>query len=501
MARLFRSMKNIQLWITLSVGTLMVLVLVFAFVARKPLCIDSKLVERIDSISSSGTATAYRCGLHKHVDFDENLALEIKTLGRKLQVLEKYFEWMGGLQKRVSITVIANSDNFYRIQDHQIFIGDRFLKAEGQIEKVILKVWLNERASGALRSQPVVTESLSDLLYFSLSGEFNVQEIGSKFNLGDDFDSRWPRVLNNFAGYCRSPWRLNEDLTRCERESEIQKRAVDEVENLSLRPLLSQSMIAAYKKLRSSERLSWLANLGQSLNTMAFNDDFLMADSSFLLKETIRFISLLDIQLPYRQFSVHFENELKERGFSDFQQISRSYDFLVFVEDLSSPWLKQIKQANQNHRIAIEFQGQQIANEESQIPLQAMDVVSGKNGIVIRCGEINFETIKQLSHQVDKLLYIRSCGQDNIDLTAYFEKGVSGLAAKNRNLQFIEFHTSSLRLALKRNPRLENLKILESTTIQANFFDHLGWEKPEFDTQLKAYRANSVIEAVDWYRL
>jgi hypothetical protein len=401
----------------------------------------------------------------------------------------------------VSLTIIADSESFFRIQDHQIFVGDRFLKSKGQLEKIILKIWLSERANSSLLAQPVVLESLTDLLYFSLNGELDIQDVSSKIVLGDDFQSRWPRVLNNFAGYCRSPWRLNEDISRCQNEAEVLKWPTDQVENLSLRPLVSQSLIAAYQSLKPSERLFWLSNFSQNLNMMAFADVNSLLDSTQLLKETIRFIDFLDRPNSSKKFSLLFESELKDRGFSDFHEISKSYDYLVFTEDISSPWLKQLNKANQRHRIAIEYQGRQISNDNSQIPLQSINHISAKDGIVVRCGEINFDMIKLFSQRVEKLLYIKACGDQIVDLESYFEKGISGLAAGNKNIQFIEFHSSSLKLALKRNPSLERLKTLESESIQANFFNQLGWQKPDFDVLLKAYRAKSVIEAVDWYRL
>lgn len=493
MARLFRSMRNIQLWISLSLGSLMIFVLIFAFIARKPLCIDSKIVERIDSISASGTASAYRCGLHKHVDYDEKLTAEIKDLGRRLQVLEKYFDWIGGLQSRISLTVIADSNDFYRIQDHQVFIGDGFLRAPGQLEKTLLKVWISERASGSLLAQPLVIESLTDLLYFSLAGDFNVQDVSSKISLDEDLQARWPRVLNSFSGYCRSPWRMNEDISRCERDKATETLSANNVDLLSLRPLLTQSLINSYQKMRSAERIQWMLDLSQSLGGKDFSSENKTPHE--MIKNFVQFFS------ENQKFGIFLETEIKERGFSEIDQLANRFDYLVFADDLKVPWLKPLAKANQKSTIAIEHGGIQVANEESGLEIHNLAPLVAQTGIIVQCGDIDFNKVKSVSKRVEKLLYIKWCEGEELDILPYFEKGATALAFKNRDLQFIEFHTPSLRLALRRTPSLENVSVLQAQNIQARLFDYLGWQEPQFDILLKAYRAKSVIEAVDWYRL
>lgn len=493
MAWIKRSMGDVQFWISLSLGFLMVFVVIFAFIARKPLCIDSRIVERIDSISSEGTASAYRCGLHKHVDYNEKLALEIKDLGRRLQVLEKYFEWMGGLQSRVSLTVINDSNNFYRIQDHQIFIGDGFIKASGQLEKTLLKVWVLERAHESLAAQPLLIESLTDLLYFSLSGDFAIQEPLSGLRLDQALQARWPRVLNDFSAYCQSLWRSNEDISRCERETQVEpeNQMSRKADMLSLRPLLTESLISAYRKLKPVEQMQWISDFSRDLQNQKVSHQILSNEDMI---DT--FIELLSSS---QQLTHFFNQELESRGFKSKNQESPEY--LVFVDDLKSDWLKQLEQANQKNSIVMEYKGNQISNEKSAIQIKNANPLTAETGIMVQCGDINFDKIKDVSKRVKKLLYIKSCEEESIDILSYFEKGAAGLAAKNKDLQFIEFHTPSLRLALRRTPSLDNVKSIQSQNIQARLFDYLGWQKPEFDILLKAYRAKSVIEAVDWYRL
>lgn len=501
MARLFRSIRDVQVWIFVSVGFLMISVLVFAFIARKPLCIDSKLVERIDSISSQGTATAYRCGLHKHVEYNEKLSLQIKSLNPHMQVLEKYFDWMGLLGKRVSLTVIADSDNFFRVQGHQIFIGEKFLQSPGEIEKIVLKIWLSERIPSSVANQAVLVESLSDFLYFTLNGNFNLKDLSSGLALQDMGQLRWPRVLNHFNGYCRSSWKLNEDISRCQKQLETTGMISDRVDNLSLRPLLTQSLIAAFEKMKAGDRMRTLLQFSDNIRQAEFAKGVENISAERFVEQFMTYFSTLSSNQEAKVFSILIENELRQRGFSDINQSQKTFDYIVYADDLEKTWLSQLKKANERWDIAIDHKGMQIANEESAIALQSMDKVHAKIGIMVSCGDIDFDRIKSVSKKVEKLLYIKFCDERDLDLLPYFEKGVSGLATKNKNIQFIEFHMPSLRLALKRTPSLDNVRVLQEVSIQKRLFDYLGWQEPDYDGLMKAYRAKSVIEAVDWYRL
>ncbi|PIS11902.1 MAG: hypothetical protein COT73_01375 [Bdellovibrio sp. CG10_big_fil_rev_8_21_14_0_10_47_8] len=482
------SLRGLQGWTSVLLVLLTGSLVIFAYVARKPLCIDSRIVERIDSISDRGTVTAFRCGLHRQVDFDEVLASESRSLSHRLQILERFFDLIGPLDKRVSITTLSGPSIRYRVQDHDIYLSEPLLKASGQLEKSILKVWFRERASSQLQNQALIEESLTDLFYFAISGDLNLKDPMTGLSLDSPGQSQWPQVLKSFQSYCRSRWRSNEQLFLCGKAVEVDPDN-SEIYLGSLRPLLSESLIGAFVALPAKERIPFLRLFAKEVSTWSIEEQSFgvdevepgkqsFAEASSFIERWMFSLSQLGKDPLAKKYSVLFSEQLERRGFVTGGQVA-TVPGLIFYS------------VSQMH----------IPGGEDMVDLQRIGAVQSYRGVYVHCGYPEISDLEKMAQKVERLLYINSCEHEEIDLEMYFQSGAEAFARRNKSLKFVEFHMPSLLMALRKSPTENPAAALAAMDLKSPFLQEVGWLPPQYHSGSKAYKAKAVIEAVDWYRL
>lgn len=505
-------LKSLQWWTGALFCSLLVLIVVFAYTARKPLCIDTKLVERIDSISDTGTATAYRCRLRRHVPFNEILAQRSAELGPRMQALEKYFEWLGPLNGRINLTVIEGKGEHFKIQGREVFISSSILQSPGQLEKAIFRVWFRERAPLTLQSQLLFEESFTDFLYYSYSGDFLVKDPKTGIYLSDDIEAKWPRVLSSYKGYCNSLWRSNEHLRFC--NDDLIEKPKDEIELLTLRPLITQALIESYLEMPSSERLPFLQFMASNLDQFEFHEkNFGMSyfepkrqqfyEAVSQLENWNYFLAKLgERSQGFQQFSVFFQNSLKRRGFNE-ESPKAELDTLVFADSLRKEQIEEIQEQMQAHPhslIALEARGKiQMSAAGEELSLQLLGTVKAATGIYFHCGIPKLQELMNLSKRVEKLIFINACGHAQFKFEGLFNNGIESFAHQNPSVKFAEFHLPSLLLAVRKLNGQNPIEFLAHNKKES--LAPIGWGVPQYDSAKDAFKAQSVIEIVNWYRL
>lgn len=523
-----------KIWLSLSCGILVVLVLSFAFLSRKPLCIDSKLVERIDSVTSEGTFSAYRCGLHQHVPFNSQLSAQAQDLSRRLQKLEKFLDWLGPLKKRITLTVIEESDHFFRIQEQSIFLGEQFLRSQNQFERVLIKYWIRQKMNDknladSSNHHSLFVESLTDLLFFSYQGNFQVQDVRTGIYLDKAPKALWPEVLNYTSAYCLDPWKMNEDISRCLNViDQVVSQSTQEpkkIEYASVRPLLSESLMAAFEQLSGSEKINWLRKLSiyitsqnqiesevnqDQINNLKVQDQEHQSSRSEFeiineiqsnIENILKVISQVDDSALNAKMTFLISEQLKQRGLFEVSKSHEDYDFLISLDQIDSKLQKQIEGLDPRHKIAFIENGNRVNNLSSRIPVNEKSETRARFALLAFCGDIHLDQVLRVGKNVERLTLAQICPNSQVNLRSFFEQGIQGLAKENSDLKFIEFHMPSLRLAMKRTPSLERIKSIQPDKIESLLFGSLGWQTPDYNQSLKFYRSKSVIEAIDAYRL
>lgn len=502
--------RSIHRWTLIAAVTLLLSTVVFAFVARKPLCIDSKVVEKVDSVKDGKIATAYRCGLHRHVEYEQTIAENSRDLGRRLQKLERFFDWLGALDSKVYLTINSDQPKQYHVQGHELYVGIDVLKSNGQIEKGIIDIWLKEKLSNHFQNNLLAMESLGDFFYFILNGNLDIENPISKTSLMEDAHSNWPQVLSSTAGVCRSLWVPSPLINFCA-DTESIKLPNDSIDPMSTRALLSQSLIGAYSRLKGNQRPIFLSQFLAVLPKIDL-ESFALGKSSISLDRQ----SYIDAATKLNawslmlgrispHFSMLFGLELKSRGF-EIEEARADIDLIVF-DSSKQPNIRGsiekdlMKMELQSLVGFVDSENVQLGVGGELLPIKLFGDIRSRIGVYVHCGQLEHSKLIGAISRVQRLLVLNTCVETNLKISGYLKKGIQQFAIENQKVKFIEFHSSSFLAALTKLPDSSPYLALIEMKKDQGLLKFLGWNEPQFDSSANAYRAESNIEAISWYRL
>jgi hypothetical protein len=484
-----------RLWFPVSLFALCVIVVAFAYVTRKPLCIDSKLVERFDRLSDSQTVSMYRCGLFRHVKFDPKLAADAKTISPRLQRLEVFFETLTPPFEKSIWTVLEKETKRFRIQGRQIFISDDLYSEPLVLEKAHLKMWYRERVTKNQLDFQLLEETITDLLLHAFQSQDST------------FLSRWPRTLVTFKEYCQSPWIYLEHQHLCANAEQPETSGLQgQLAIPSLRALLSQSLISVYQSLSLEQQLDFLRNLGTSLAILKSKSnasDSLIRSSNLeqdMLQaaELIKKWSALIVQLsPDIYISAHLKGalqvELERRGFTEALDVA-TFDWVFRVTEYNEKMKEEVyKLALKNpdlNMAAIEGDKVWLLPNQQALPVSVLGQIKAFKTVQLRCGWPSGDEVETQGKHSQYLIIIDDCAVNlEIKLDSLIRKGVKYFAIQNPKLRFVSFHLPSFKMALKKgiNPM--------------NYLRDPQWQMTaRFDIEASALQPLAAISAIDWFR-
>lgn len=488
------------------VGFLCVSVMLFAFLARKPLCIDSKLVERFDRVGEGTPVSIYRCGLKKHVPYDGKFAGLSDKISSRLQALEKFLDWIGPLKTKVNLTIFENRNEVYKVYGRELYMSEKILKSPDQLEKSILKVWFRERSHESLSDQMLIEESITDFLLAVMKGHLNLRDPLTEVALDSGPEAQWPRVLQATKSYCQNPWRLTSHIELCSKPNQISNEEAKRISIYSLRPLMTQVMIKAFSSLSTAEQVHLLKVFGNYLSTTQFQSEFasIETETSNYLQSWIKTMK----QGSLKQWSYLIESEMIARGFSP-EDKGSFIENLVWDESNIPQVEEQIRKQGSNLKISgrpvtlgyIQGTSITILPNDSSIDLKVLSPLKSSRGILVRCGLPETNELLNFERKTQRLLWVDACDQkQDVNFVAYFKSGAENFARNNKEISFIEFHLPSLRMAVQRSP---NLRLAQNFFAQGNasMNSSLGWKTPLYVESVQAFRAQSAVEAIDWFRI
>jgi hypothetical protein len=470
-------------------------IFVLAYLGQRPLCIDSKLVEKIDMVGDNESAAAYSCRLKKTVDYDQNLAVETKKISDRIFPLEKFFAEFGDLKNTPQILWLKNSPKTFQVRGRQLNIGTELLDKPLVLEKEIAKTWVKEHLPQNMTDDILLVESLAELVLFSAGGD----------STEDHPEARWPQVLKSFSAYCSSSFRWPEHREACEQAAVENPQLLDQLTPYSLQPLLSQSVLQAYLQMPPNNRFQFWKDFGS---------DRLVWRSQIPKVQSWGANEWTQISQDIDNFSQKFpselanlvDTELKKRGF--FSSRSKAFFDIVFLlpeqDDLQPRLIEKIIKASQKNNKMI------VAAEDSMriwlmptnefLTKSMLQSYRAQRAVWMKCQQPDLNELKNLANQFERVLVLSDC-QKNLDINfeSYVSGGIENFASENQSVAFVQIHLPSLLQGLKKadvNP----IPLLGKQDWRNPFFQGVGWQGATWVDRLKAYRSRSVIEAIEMYR-
>ncbi len=500
------------------------LLALFAWVlvaSRRPLCIDSKLVDKIDIITSRGSEIAYACGARRSVPFSPYLNEMLPVIKERLQDAEITLKGIGPLHKPVRLEISLAQPWIFAVNDHSIILGEKLFLSEGHLEKAIFKVWYRERESSTFAYSQLAEESITDFLLYLTKSEINIEDRMKGYRTKTNA-VRWPQVIKTPTSYCESPWKTSEHYQACLMPKNNEDALSENLMELSLRPLVTSALIDSYQQLSffgknemiqnfsafvSSERKPPLNIIGALWESHP--SPILM--SREVLKEIQEYMfraSETQSHASYKLLVSHFTENLRKKGFQDASS-EVFFDFIYEADQLvdkSSPLFKQLQKVSENNKDL------QIALVDPKHIWFLPSIDSLERGlfvqirshqrIVEKCGPFDFAFVTGYAPTVDKLLVIDSCKKKSPQqIQAYLEEGAEGFARNNKGISFVQFHMPSLMIKSDEIPPKTNIvALMQNRDVNSPILQTLGWQELLWEKGVDAYRPKAQIQAIQWFR-
>jgi len=474
---------------------------------KRPLCIDSKLVEKIDRVSENDTSSVWKCSLNHSIPYDEKFESFLPEISHRLSVIERFFDEVKPLSQKIELVWLEGMGETIRLQGSKIFLSQNLLLNTDQLERALVRLWLREESGESTIDRTLLEGSLVDLVMYSLGHPAAFETM----------NRQWPSLLSSEYGLCqKSPGTdatlKSDHYLMC---AGNRQAAYDSQSILvgSGRPMISDAMVNAYMNLGIGDRAQLLHALPEVLQALnpfqvssMLSEDSSVNDPELLTKDIENLRLLLEASAPpvWKKFAGELTRQLGTHGFSSNEFVAR-LDYLIQLGPdvtLSDDSIEYFRRLGKVSALVGIVDDERLLMLPGVTPLQKkiFGLLKAHQLMYLSCEIPSTEKLVEFSKNADRLLYVRFCGQlSEINFKEYFNKGYMGFAQSNPKLAFVEIHLPSLMQAWnghQGNP----LPALAKQDWGNPFFVKVGWKSPTWDEPSKSFKTRSVIQAIEAYR-
>ena len=505
-----------RLYVFLTIGFYLSLLALLQMSKPYP-CIDSTLVDKLDVVSAEKSNGVYSCSQRRSAEYSENLNKFAEKLEPRLNQLALVLGRIKPSDLKAHVVIDELNPLLFQIEKNQIRIGKNLALTPGHLEHAIIRLWLQGSTIQDER-QKLFDESLADLIYYATFGRVDRQDPVTELYPELDL-AKWPQVLKNLDVYCESAWKSSEDFQRCASLDELGRNR-KQLLTMSLRPLLTSSLVAAYDSLNYGEQNNFLQEIPQLVAERSVDSEkaieFLLTQDNSL-KEGLTILKVFAEQFslkqeasyPQRRFISRLNEYLQAHGVSD--SFAEAY-FDVMVEfpaqlDLNSALFKSLEVAsrqNLNLQIAVKDQDQiWILPSRSGLSLNIFDQVKIRQHVFFACPILKEIEIGQFAAHSEKLLMIKGCdSQKSYAFDMLLKYGAQEFTKTESQLAFIQFHLPSLQQRLDELKHIKNFfELVQNRDVTQREFQLLGWQDVQWNEKYQFYKPKAVIDAIEFFRV
>lgn len=486
--------------------------------SRKPVCIDSKVVERIDR----GSESVFKCSMNRHVPFSAYFTEKLPAIEDRVRQIENFVRVLAPYRASVRLVVLKNKPHYFLVTKDIIYLGEALLETRGHLEKALMKLWYRENVQHLFAYENLFEEVYTDFLVYLAKGHLKIEDPfrGVRTRIGG---SRWPQVLKSIQSYCQSPWKNSEHYQFCSQLQQQESPFRDHILELSLRPMLVSSWIESYKNLSLRDQYNVVRNLRELISGDHVPDLPLVKTGGYLpqsaplleASEAVKNISnfLMSSQLAktsesHRVFVTLVANSLSRYGYND--ALGGVYfDLLVISEGKMNQNSEQFKHfislSRQNPRTKMAIKdSENLWMLPSAYPIQwkSLESLHANRIVYNKCGSYDFNFVWQFAVATEKLMILNACKDQNINLAGYLKNGAEAFGAQNKNIPFIQFHIPSLLMRKDQLSHVDDVyELVSRREIDNPVFQSLGWQKLMWSEKAQAYQPKSFVDGIEWFKV
>lgn len=491
-------------------------------ILKKPLCIDSTVVQKLDRITAEGgvtkTETAFSCHLSRDVNYSSELESYTSRLVAPLEKTTALLNSIKPFKQRLQVSIREDRPLMFQVNNNKINIGSSFVNIDYHLNRAVIKSWIAENKNSMKLDTTLFDESLTDFILYVLTGKVELEDPSDKIRtkLGS---VKWPQVIKSAKGYCMSAWKYAEHAENCVNDFE-DKNSDAEAAVYSLRPLLTSSIVGSYNELSMKQK----SHLIQSLPTILANMNLgsekiiesMLVDSNPLHNGMLNINKFTDLILSSTletrgsiyQLYTGITQHLQQYGVTD--TFAEAYfDYMIeFNGKLSdqSPFYKGLAQAAVNNpevQVAVKDQSSiWILPSKTALPIKVFNQIQARQIVFMGCDNPKNNHVEQFFQKAEKLMLVNECDQMvDYKFDSLFRNGIKAFIGKNHKFNFVQLHVPSLEMI--RNdlaPSQNFFELVKNRDISRKEFKTLGWSKIQWKNDLHAYRPEAVIDAIEYFR-
>lgn len=497
---------------------LSILTISMVFLSRRPLCIESRVVERIDR----GSESIFQCIKNHHVPYSSYFGEHLFRIEVRIQQVEMFLQKISPLRARLRIVILPENTNQFVVDGSTLFISEKLLEARGHLEKALLKKWYRENAQNLFAYDNLFEEIFTDFMLFLIKGSLKIEDpfrgVQTKLN-----GSRWPQVIKSSQAYCRSPWKRSEHYLWCADANASRGVKDNEILELSVRPLIVSSWVEAYKALSFKDQYQFVLLAKELISTDhspelplvrtggIIPDSNPLAEASEAIKNINYFLTssnLTQYSDSHRFFVTLVANNLGRFGFKE--GFGGAHFDLLYVSDQSVQnssgifkHLQSLSKKNPKVKMAIKDRDQLwMLPSVYPIPWRSLETLRADRTVYGRCGHYDFNLVWSFANLTDKLMIVNNCGDKKINLTRYIDDGAEGFGTQNENVGFIQFHLPSLLMRKDALAQVNSVyDLISHRQIDSPVFQSLGWREIKYSEKAGAYKPKSAVDGIEWFKV
>jgi hypothetical protein len=492
--------------------------LILAF--KKPLCIDSMTVQRIDRVSAGKTESAYACNMSRSVKYSAELDNYIVQVLSPIERTVMLLNSIKPFRNKLQISIREDRPLMFEVNKNRIDIGIEFLDLDYHLSRAIIKTWISENKNLQKINTAVFEESLTDFVLYVLTGKVELEDPVDKIRtkLGS---VKWPQVIKTTKSYCTSAWKYSEHIENCNLSQNTKINLNDAVDAnqdsaaviYSLRPLLTSSMIGAYNEMGFNQKKNLFSNLSHIIYNMKLPSEKIIESLHNGIVNINKFTDLiLSTTLKNRssvyQFYTGITLQLQQFGVTD--TFAEAYfDYMIEYNgqvDQNSDFYKNLESAarkNLNVQIALkDSKNIWILPSKTALPMTVFNKIQSRQTILLGCENNKNIQASQFFKKTEKLMLIDDCHQNLVfDFEVLLQDGVNEFIAKNRKFKFVQLHLPSLEMIQTELAASQNyFDLVKNQDLNKKEFKTLGWSQVQWSKDLQAYRPKAVVDAIEYFR-
>lgn len=489
---------------------------------KKPLCIDSTVVQKLDRVSTEGkvtkTETAFGCNLSRPVEYSTELESYVAKVTTPLEKTTALLNSIKPFKQRLQISIREDRPLMFQVSKNKINIGSNFVNIDYHLSRAVIKSWIAENKNSMKVDTTLFEESMTDFILYVLTGKIELEEPTDKIRtkLGS---VKWPQVIKSAKGYCMSAWKYAEHAEDCAKDFE-EKNSDAEAAAYSLRPLLTSSIVGSYNELSMKQKSNLVQNLPMILSNMNLGSEkiieSMLVDSNPLHNGMLNINKFTDLILSSTlemrgsvyQLYTGITQHLQQYGVTD--TFAEAYfDYMIeFNGKLNdhSPFYKSLAQAAANNpdvQVAVKDQNSiWILPSKTALPIKVFNQIQARQIVFMGCDNPKNNHVEQFFQKAEKLMLVNECDQTvEYNFDSLFREGIKAFIGKNHKFNFVQLHVPSLEMI--RNdlaPSQNFFELVKNRDISRKEFKTLGWSKIQWKNDLHAYRPEAVIDAIEYFR-